>query len=180
MVGARRFIERVWKLREKIHTGQDASTTTHERIIHKTIHKVQDDIEHLQFNTAISSLMILVNELEMSPTIARSEFEIILKLLAPFAPHVTEELWTGIGNSTSIHTSAWPVYDPHKAIDTEITIVVQVNGKVRGSFKTGVDTASDILEKTALDMPEIASWTSGKKILKIIVVPKRLINIVVQ
>ena len=180
MVGPRRFIERVWKLREKISgetTENNVSPIT--KILHKTIQKVSSDITSLQFNTAVSSLMIAVNEIEKQPSITTQEFEILLKLLAPFTPHVTEELWSSLGNKTSIHTSPWPVYDPTCAVDTEMNIVVQINGKVRGSFTIDAGMSETQVTDMAQSLPETKKWLEGKRVVKVIYVPKRLVNIVI-
>ena len=193
IAGSRRFIERVWNMRQRITGGaaesSPASAQT-DRIIHKTIKKVGDDIEAMRFNTAISSLMILVNELEkqgggrreeeveIPAAISRENFEILLKLLAPFAPHVTEELWVSLGNKKSIHWSDWPAYDASLAADDEVKIIVQVNGKVRGSFMAKQGAQMEDLERLAKGLPEAKKWLEGKQIGKVIVVPNRLVNIV--
>ncbi|MEK7641588.1 MAG: class I tRNA ligase family protein [Patescibacteria group bacterium] len=179
IAGVRRFIERVWKLREKVVTSETKPGTTEAKIIHKTIKKVSDDIEAMRFNTAISSLMIALNELEKNESIRQGSYEMLLQLLAPFAPHVTEELWSSLGNKDSIHASPWPVYDPTLAVESEATIMVQVNGKIRGSFVAAVDTAREELERLAQEYPEAKKWLEGKSVTKVIVVPNKLVNIVV-
>ncbi len=176
MVGSRRFIERVWKLQDKvIPRGANNSI---KRILHKTIKKVTDDIEGLRFNTAISSLMIALQEFEKSETIGKAEYEYLLKVIAPFAPHVTEEIWSSLGNKKSIHISDWPKYDPALAKDDTVKIMVQVNGKLRGSFEAQNGSTKEDLERMANELPEIQKWMEGKSISKIIVVPNRLVNIV--
>ena len=197
MVGSRRFIERVWKLGEKVEAlstedsrgrgpvraervPQPAEKTAVLRALHKSIKKVSDDIEGLRFNTAISTLMITMNELEKAPTISREEYEIVLKLLAPFAPHVTEELWSNLGNKGSIHASPWPLFNAHLATDSELTIMVQINGKVRGSFTAAAETGDNDLKNMAQNIDGIDKWLSGKNIVKVIVVKGRLVNIVVS
>ncbi len=199
--GARRFIERVWKLIERVMFTELDSTeyrvpSTESRAVddmlgtrnpelitrtlHKTIKKVSEDIEAMRFNTAVSSLMIALNELEKQESIAHSDYEIFLRLLAPFAPHVTEELWSSLGNKKSIHVSEWPTYNPALVIDAETTIIVQVNGKVRASFVADAEASDADLETTAKDLPEVKKWLEGKGIKKVIVVPKKLVNIVVD
>jgi leucyl-tRNA synthetase len=192
IVGARRFIEKVWRIAVSapfwlrtfpLRASQSGKVPLpsgleqNSRIIHKTIKKVTDDIMSLRFNTAISSLMIAVNELEKA-TISREDFEVILKLLAPFAPHVSEELWASLGHKESIHVSGWPVYDPKLSADDEATIIVQINGKVRGSFKSKIGSDKGELERIAKGLPETKKWLEGKKIGRVIVVPDRLVNIV--
>jgi len=204
MAGTRRFIEKVWRLANNV-SGEiavpalslrqvlpasanrsagridlrDASGTGNFKLLHKAIKKVTDDIKNFRFNTAVSSLMILVNELEKAPSISREHYEILLKLLAPFAPHVTEELWISLGNKKSIHISEWPIYDQQLAADDEVTIVIQVNGKVRGSFRGGNNMTNDEAERLAKEAPELKKWLEGKSIKKVIVVPGRLVNIVI-
>ena len=183
MVGTRRFIEKVWKLRDRVDM-RVAEYPSCSKFVHKAVKKVTEDIADMRFNTAISSLMIAVNDIEKaleSPEamIGKVQYEMILKILAPFAPHVTEELWYSLGNKKSIHTAEWPSHDPKQVEDTEATIVVQVNGKVRGSFVSVVNSAKDILEEKAQNIPEVGKWIEGKKIIKIIVIPNRLVNIVV-
>ena len=141
---------------------------------------MSEDIQAMRFNTAISSMMISLNQLEKSQSLTRKEYEIFLKLLAPFAPHITEELWISLGNKDSVHVSAWPEYEPILAVDEEMMIAVQVNGKVRGSFKAMTDTNQDQLKESAQQLPEISKWISGKTIVKVIVIPKRLVNIVIS
>ena len=178
IVGSRRFIERVWKLSSKVDTGPTDPSVA--RILHKTIKKVSDDIVALRFNTAISTLMIAVNELEKAAQISRDNYETLLQLIAPFAPHVADELWSSLGNKKSIHISPWPKYDPKLAIDDEVTIIIQVNGKVRGSFKASVSVGREELENMARNEPEVQKWLANTTVKKVIVVPNRLVNIVVN
>jgi leucyl-tRNA synthetase len=201
IVGSRRFIERVWKLREKVSTVKNGAiknipmalkdsvatesvSNSHDakfadKILHKTIKKVTDDIENLRFNTAVSSLMIAVNEFEKCDSLSRKQYEALLQLLAPFAPHFTEELWFALGNKKSIHISGWPDFNAALALDDEKTIMVQVNGKIRGSFIVPSDATKEDIEKSAQELPEAKKWLEGKKIVKVIVVPGKLVNIVV-
>jgi leucyl-tRNA synthetase len=193
--GVRRFIEKVWKLKEKVivtnkkssknsvemalsKDGQD-ETKIAQKIIHKTIKKVSEDIEGMRFNTAISAMMIAVNDLEKLSQISKENYQLLLQLLAPFTPHFTEELWLSLGNKKSIHISKWPKYEANLVIDDEVTIMVQVNGKVRGSFVTSVSAEQNDLENKAKELEEVKKWIEGKNIIKVIFVPKRLINIVV-
>ena len=196
MVGVRRFIEKVWRLSDKVASSKIQVTSKEDSqlvifnskldtILHKAIKKVTADIQVLGFNTAISTLMITVNEIEKvladnNPIqINRPQFEILLKLLAPFAPHVTEELWYSLGNKKSIHVSEWPICDEKLIIDDEIQIMVQVNGKVRASFKTNKDQSEAILESTAKEIPDVKKWLEGKEIKKVIVIKNKLVSIVV-
>ncbi|MES2215830.1 MAG: class I tRNA ligase family protein, partial [Patescibacteria group bacterium] len=193
IVGTRRFVEKVWRLGEKVEglkgwkkeknapsIPQPLNPSSLTKTLHKTIKKVTEDIESMGFNTAISTLMITVNEMEKSPSITREQYQILLQLIAPFAPHVAEELWSLQGNKKSIHLSQWPQFDPSLVIDTEATIVVQVNGKTRSSFVATLNSSKEFLEKTAQELPEIKKWTEGKSVIKVVVVPGRLINIVIK
>ena len=178
IIGPRRFLERVWRLKERVSATADDSSV--EATIHKTIKKVGDDIEVFGFNTAISSMMILVNEMEKVETISKDTFETLLKLLAPFAPHITEELWHEIGNTTSVHLAKWPVFDASKCLASEVTIAIQVGGKLRDTIVVPVDEVEDTIKGLALARPDIVKWVDGKTIKKIIFVKGRLINIVLE
>lgn len=176
IIGPHRFLERVWRLAEKIGEGSEGLDSA----IHKTIKKITDDIESFSFNTAVSTLMILVNDMDKEDTISRGHYEMLLKLLAPFAPHMTEELWRNLGNEQSIHASEWPVYDKEKTIAKEITLAIQVNGKVRDTIVVSVGADEDDIKGIALARPALVKWLQGRVVEKIIVVPGRLINIVIS
>ena len=176
IVGTRRFVEKVWKLREKV---VEESISSNEMLLHKTIKKVSEDIEDMKFNTAISSMMILTNEMEKQMNLSKSDYQSLLKLLSPFAPHVAEELWSSLGNRQSIFTSTWPMYDPQKLVSTSIKIMVQVNGKIRASLDIGRDLSDKELENEAMNLPEIKKWTEGKEIQKIIIIKGKVVNIVI-
>ncbi|MGB2580539.1 MAG: leucine--tRNA ligase [Minisyncoccia bacterium] len=178
IVGPRRFIERVWRLQEKVFEMNDVGSI--ETTLHKTIKKVGDDIESFSFNTAISSLMILVNEMEKLEATSRGSYQILLILLAPFAPHVTEELWHNIGNTESIHLAKWPLFDESKCVSNEVTIAIQVCGKLRDTIVVLADADEEAIKTTALRRPAVTKWTSGKTVNKIIFVKGRLINIVIE
>lgn len=176
IIGPRRFLERVWRLQGKIITAGDTHDV--ESILHKTIKKVGEDIESFNFNTAISALMILVNEMEKSTVLLRSQYETLLVLLSPFAPHITEELWHALGNTTSINLSLWPAYDPSKTTAREITIAVQVNGKVRETITVPSSATEDEIQKIALKQKMVVKWVGDQEIKKIIIVKGKLVNIV--
>jgi leucyl-tRNA synthetase/FMN phosphatase YigB (HAD superfamily) len=186
IVGCRRFIEKVWRLQEKVITAKSKSKNSHVdddnviRLINRTIKKVGEDILEMRFNTAISALMIAVNEIEKKDNISKDNFEKIIKLIAPFAPHMTDVIWRSMGNKKSIHVSTWPEYDASKIDNEDVVIVVQVNGKVRGNFTTNKSTSSSELENMAKNMPELKKWISGKEIIKVIVIPAKLVNIVIK
>ncbi len=180
LVGSRRFLEKVWRFCEKVQkgTGVELAKDT-VALLHQTIKKVRTDILEFKFNTAISSLMILLNALEKETNISTDVFLTYLLLLAPFAPHLSEELWSQLGYKKSIHLSSWPAYDEKLAVTDSVTIVVQINGKVRADFTASRDTAREKLQELALSLPAVQKWTEGKKMTKIIVVPNRLVNLVV-
>ncbi|MEK7081788.1 MAG: class I tRNA ligase family protein, partial [Patescibacteria group bacterium] len=199
MVGAKRFLEKVWRISEKFQAPSSKFQTNFpdckaiedhrfrsERnrdkfqiLINQTIKKVTEDIETMRFNTAISALMILTNEMDKMEKVAREDFEILLRLLAPFAPHITEELWTEIGNKKSIHLAPWPKYDVAKIQEASVKIVIQVNGKARSALEISRDLPQIEVEKQAAILPGIAKWLNGKSVKKIIFVPNRLLNFVV-
>ena len=178
MIGTRRFLERVWKLAEKVVPTAVLSKET-ETLLNKTIKKVSEDMAVLRHNTAVSSLMILSNAFEKEVAVGRGEFEAFLKLLAPMAPHITEELWRDLGNKKSIHTAEWPVADETKLVEATITIMVQINGKTRASFVVSKDASKEELEKTALSLDDVKKWTGNNAPKKIIVIPGKLVSIVV-
>jgi leucyl-tRNA synthetase len=195
IIGSRRFIERVWRLSENVADG--VSEKNVEKVLHKTIKKVTNDIQQFAFNTAISSLMICLNEFESASAkgygVTKKDFKLFLQILAPFAPHVTEELWQHMeanrrvsmdgtrhdSAESSIHLSAWPKYDPKLLIEDEVTIGVQVNGKVRAELTIAADASKEAIESAALALPRIQEFLQGKTVKKIIVIPVRIINIVI-
>ncbi len=179
MIGSRRFVERVWRLRDKVDDIAHESRSTI-ALLHRTIAKVSDDIAHIRLNTAVSALMTLVNTCEREPSITRESYEVMLRLLAPFAPHMTEELWRALGNRSSIHRAPWPAANPALAEDDEVTIVAQVNGKVRAEFRMRKDASQETITMHAQSMPELVKWLDGKEVVKTIVVPGKLVNFVVK
>ncbi len=177
VVGVFRFLERVWKLEEKV--GGKNGNKKIEKILHQTIKKVSEDIEQMKFNTAVSALMILTNELSDEEKIGRDEFDTFLKILAPFAPHLAEELWEKLGNKKSIHLAEWPKYDPTKILEEEIDLIVQVNGKLRDTIQVKADINEEEAKKVVAESKKVKKWIEDKKIKKIIFVKGKLVNIVV-
>lgn len=177
LVGPRRFIERVWKLGGRSKKQEVSSKEGF--LMHSTIKKVSEDIESMSFNTAVSAMMVWANELEKQETISEAEYKTLLKLLAPFAPHVTEEIWRDLGHEESIHTSDWPKWEEKNLLRDEVTYAVQVNGKVRGEIRVSKDLEEKEIEKLAQAEPDVAKWLTGKSVKKIIVVPKKIVNIVI-
>lgn len=178
IIGPRRFLERVWKLEKKVSTNDDADNGL-DSLVHKTIKKVGEDIEAFRFNTAISAMMILLNDMEKASSVSSVQYEIILKLLSPFAPHITEELWHRRGNTESIHRSLWPVFDEKKILTNEVTIAIQVNGKLRDTIIVTDTTNKEEIEKLALARPLVAKWVENTSVKKVIFVPGKLINLVI-
>ncbi|QQR78750.1 MAG: leucine--tRNA ligase [Candidatus Moraniibacteriota bacterium] len=182
VVGTRRFLEKIWKLQGKLTTNNQQPTTRDriiESLLHKTTKKVTEDIEAFKFNTAISSLMILVNEMEKTPALPVTSYRSLLILLAPFAPHIAEELWSGLGEKKSVFLAAWPKYDPRQIREETKIIGVQVNGKVRGTIELAVDATEAEARALALADPKVQAFTEGKSIRKCIYVPGRILNFVI-
>ncbi|MEK7552798.1 MAG: class I tRNA ligase family protein [Patescibacteria group bacterium] len=178
LVGARRFIERVWRLvSDKVKPGKLKLTDEVGNSLNLTISKVGSDIEALKFNTAISSLMILLNQFESIPAIPAAAAKTFLQLLSPFAPHVTEELWVQLGGRGSIHTAAWP--RPGAIKNSKTKIVIQVNGKTREILEIEPGLSEEELKNLVLAREKIKTWLTSQTIKKWVIVPNRLINLVV-
>jgi len=194
LVGPRRFLEKVWRLAHKLclennteQTQKDAENIPHESaygsvssavpLMHQTIKKVTEDIEKMSFNTAISTMMVYVNELDKKEEVSLEEYKNLLLLLAPFAPHITEELWSNLGEGSSIHQSLWPSFDPAKLLEDKFTLVIQVDGKVRAKVDINRAESEDGIKNIALALPEISKWLEGKEVKKTIYVEGRLLNL---
>ena len=179
LVGVSRFLERAWTTSEK-PIAEAAPTAEHLKLLHKTIKKVTVDTDTLNFNTAISQMMIFLNETSKLDSLPRALWEPFVIMLAPYAPHLGEELWEKLGHAEGVSKVAWPVYDEALTLDEEKEIVVQVNGKIRDRFTAAAGCAEDALRETALALPKVKEWTEGKQIAKVIVVRNKLVNIVVK
>jgi len=179
LVGASRFLERLWAVSEKplVDAKPDASL---ERLLHKTIRKVSEDTESLAFNTAISAMMVLSSEVAKLDAVPRGLWRDLVTLVAPYAPHLAEELWQRMGGTGSVSKQAWPSFDPALCVDAEIEVPVSVNGKLRDKLVVAPGTAEKELEALALASPKIAEWTAGKQVAKVIVVKDRMVNVVVK
>src|SRR3989344_5017605 len=173
VVGIRRFLERVCRASEYVNP---ASVAALDPLLHKSIKKVGEDIAALKFNTAISQLMIFLNGVEKEKKLGKTQWEQFLRLLSPFAPHLTEELWRE-RRKTSIHVEQWPTFDPAKLVNESITIAIQINGKVRADVQVPADADKEAIEKAA--RATVAARLEGKEILRTIVVPGGLVNFVV-
>ena len=176
--GCKRFIDRVIRLKDKVTTEEEYSKDL-EVIINKSIKKVGYDLTHMAYNTAVSTLMILVNAYDEKESITKGDYRVLLDLLNPIAPHITEELNESLGY-TPICDRAWPTYDEEKTIDNEIDIAVQVNGKVRDTIRIKKDSSKEELEELAMNSEVIKKWLEGKEIVKVICVPNRIVNIVIR
>jgi leucyl-tRNA synthetase len=187
--GVYRFLGRVWRLVMKedaegrwipnVTLVDTPPTTALNKSTHATIKKVTEDIESLQFNTAISALMVLTNELTPLDARPKSVVEQLVLLLAPFAPHLAEELWSALGHSESLAYQPWPSFDPAALVEDEIEVIVQVNGKLRGRLNLPNGLPQSEYEERVRAHPEFAAWIGDKSVRKVIVIPGKLVNIVV-
>ena len=175
--GCKRFLDRVWKIGEKLN---DQQGYTNEVLVNKTIKKVSEDIENTKYNTAVSALMILLNNYEDEESITKDEYRTLLHLLNPFAPHITEELNEKYALGKPLCESVWPKYDENKIEDETYELVFQVNGKVRGKTEVAKDTSKDEMESLAKANENVKKFIEDKEIVKIITIPGRLVNIVVK
>ena len=176
--GCKRFIDRVIRLKDKVTDSEEYSEDL-EVIINKSIKKVGYDLTHMAYNTAVSTLMILVNAYDEKTSITKGDYKVLLDLLNPIAPHITEELNESLGY-TPICDREWPSYDEDKTIDNVIDIAVQVNGKVRDTIRIKKDSSKEELEKIAMNSDIIKKWIDGKEVVKVISVPNRIVNIVIK
>jgi leucyl-tRNA synthetase len=151
-----------------------------DRMMHRAIKKVGDDIENLRFNTAIAELIKLNNELTGMPVIPRDLAETFTLLLAPFAPHIAEEVWHRLGHEKSLSRRPWPTYDPAKLVDDTIELPVQVNGKLRDRILVAADADEETIFSTAEAAERVRPWIEGKQVRKRLYVPKKLVNFVVS
>jgi leucyl-tRNA synthetase len=180
--GLHRFLQRAWRLLVDEETGalklraeSDANT---EKLLHRTIAKVGDDIERLAFNTAIAALIKLVNEAGTSGGFTRDQAGRFLRVLAPFAPHIAEELWSLLGAQASIALESWPTHDPAQLVDASVEMPIAIKGKVRGHLLVPSDADAATLERLVLADARVQELLAGKTIRKLIVVPGRMVNIV--
>ena len=178
--GCKRFIDRIWNLQEILKDG-DAYSEKLESAFHKTVKKVSEDIETLKYNTAIAALMTLLNNIYDAGEINRAELKTLLILVNPFAPHVTEEMWSTLGYGEMLAKDAsWPAYDPEKCVDSTIEIAVQVNGKLRGKLMVAADISAEDAIAAAKADEKVQSFLTDKNVVKEIYVPGKLVNLVVK
>ena len=187
ITGVSRFLKRLWRLAVDEQTGGPsvrlasgaAESEDFVRELHRTIRKVGEDVESLQFNTAISQMMILMNAAEKSPGVSKSSLEAFVRIAAPFAPHLCEEIWSRLGHAGGVAAAGWPSFDPAKLVESTVEVVFQVNGKVRGTGKMAKEASKDELLAACRAHPDVQKFTAGKPVVKEIVVPGKLVNIVV-
>jgi leucyl-tRNA synthetase len=194
--GCFKFLNRVWRLSEELiekinyNKGSNNDSEIHvklKKLVHKAIKKVTEDIEErFNFNTAISAIMELVNGMntlkdgKMSTDAMREAVENLLLLLAPFAPHITDELWEKLGKKKSIHLMPWPKYDPNLLIEDRIEVVIQINGKLRGKISLEMGVSEEAMKQAALEHKKVKQVLKEKKMIKVITVPGKLVNVVVR
>jgi leucyl-tRNA synthetase len=176
--GCKRFLERVAELPSMINDAKGGDAL--ESAFHKTIKKVSSDIEEMKFNTAIAALMTLMNDISAAGSITTEQCKIYLKLLCPFAPHLTEEIYESLGEKDLLSLSKWPEYDEAKTIDSVIEVAVQVCGKLRGTIMIPADATKEDMIAAAKADEKIKPWIDGKTTVKEIAVPGKLVNIVVK
>jgi len=176
--GVFRFLEKVWKLVLESKNEKSGQNILSE--IHKLNKKIDSDLETMKFNTIVSSFMEFINFcLENKEEVGKDVIERILLLLAPFAPHITEELWHQLGYEDSIHNQSWPVYDKNMVREDKVVLIIQINGKIRDKVEVDKDVSEEEVKRLTLESESVKKWTAGKEIKKIIFVPKKLINIVI-
>ena len=180
--GSKRFLDKVWNLAETASDSMEL-TPENEAVLHKTIKKVTDDIDTLKMNTAIAAMMTAVNEMTANG-VTRGDLGILLRLLNPFAPHITEELWEKLGFAAQTGKmccqAEWPVYDESKTIASTVEMAIQVNGKMKGTVQMPVDSDEETVKAAALAVDKVQKATSGMQIVKTILVKNRLINLIVK
>ncbi len=185
ITGVHRFLQRLWRNFFDPETGvcqltDEAPSDELERLTHKTIARVTEAMEAMTFNVAIAAMIELNNKLVPEPKLPRSIADRLVRMLAPLAPHVGEELWAALGHEPSVADADWPTFDPEMLVEDTIEMPIQVNGKLRGKISIPADADQPAIEAAAKADPNVASHLEGKTIRKVIVVPKKLINIVVS
>jgi len=183
--GVTRFLDRVWRLVVDDEGGLSgalsgtAPAPEIDRVLHQTIRKVTEDIEALHFNTAIAQLMVYVNALTPLERRPRAAIEPLVLVLAPFAPHLCEELWRRMGHAQSLAYEPWPAWDPAKVVEQSVTLAVQINGKLRATLELPRDVAQAEAQRAALDDERVRRYVDGGEIRKVIFVPNKLLNLVI-
>ena len=179
LIGVNRFLEKVWAVSEKPLVDEEPSNEIR-KILHKTIKKVTEDTDSLNFNTAISAMMIFINDVSKLDKIPRSLWTDFVKMISVYAPHLGEELWEKLGKKNTIAYESWPQFNEEFCKDSECTIMVSINGKMRDKFTAAINTPNAELEKIALETEGAKKFMEGKTPVKVIVVPNKLVNIVIK
>ena len=177
--GAHKWLERVHRLIVESNKLSDTNDGSLDEVYHATVKKVTNDIESLNLNTAISQMMIFINECYKAETLYKPYIEGFVQMFACYAPHLGEELWQFLGHDNTLTFEAWPTYDESKLVKNQVEMVVQVNGKVRGKFMANIDEDKKVVEEMALALPSVQAQMEGKTLRKLIIVPNRIVNIVV-
>ena len=178
--GSKKFLERVFRLYTEENKIKDEANINLEKIYHQTVKKVTEDYENMNFNTAISQMMIFINAVYKENVFPLEYALNFLKILNPICPHITEELWQILGNKDTITYEPWPIFDINKTIEEKYQMVVQVNGKVRGKIEIDTNTSKEEMEKLALEIENVKKFIDGKEIVKIITIQSKIVNIVVK
>ena len=182
--GVQRFLDRIWRWtfdeNDQLLLKNEAAPDSVERLLHKTIKKVGEDLEALSFNTAISALMILLNEIYKQNSSSLSVMKSFVQILAPMAPHICEELWSRLGERSLVSLATWPTYDPAMIVDSTITMGVQVNGKSRGTIEIAKDATEDVAVAAAKELASVQNALGGKPIEKVIYKAGRILNLIVK
>ena len=179
MVGVRRFLDKVWNLQEKIVSKTEKINLKLQTSLHQTIQKVGEDIEAMRFNTAISKMMELVNEMSKEEKLPVAHYSLLLKILSPFAPHLCEELWGILGNKKTLVYEPWPEYNPELTKESTLTLAIQINGKVRDEITVAAETSEEEIKKLVLASEKVQKWLEGKEPKKVIYVKGKLVSVVV-
>ncbi len=181
--GSRRFLDRIWRLlvtEENQITDKvvDEQTPELDKVYNQTVKKVTEDFDTLNFNTAISQMMVFINDCYKQDKLSKAYVEGFVKMLSPIAPHISEELWAKLGHDDTIAYEEWPTFDPSLLVDNEVEIVIQVNGKLKEKTKVSKDLSKEEMEQFALEIDKVKQAIEGKTVRKVIAVPQKLVNIV--
>ena len=181
--GARKFLDRVWRFyysEEYQSRFTDVNDGSLDKVYNQTVKKVTNDYDTLGFNTAIAQMMIFMNDVYKAEKVYKPYMEGFIKLLSPICPHIAEEIWADLGHDNTIAYESWPTYDESKLTSDSLNLVVQVNGKLRDKIEVAVDADNETIIATALASEKVKAFTDGHEVIKTIVVPKKLVNIVVR
>jgi leucyl-tRNA synthetase len=178
IIGSRRFLDRIFRMQKRV-SKKAVSSPRLENLLHRTVEKVGNDIDSFAFNTAVSAMMILLNEFDKTQEINRKDFEMLLKILCPFAPHMTEEIWQKLGHSSLLVSESWPKANKAKMKELEVNIAVQINSKVRAQMLVETGAKEEDVVEQAKNLEDVAKWLIGKEIRKVVYIKDKLLNLVV-